>query len=95
MPAVQPPSIYEVGGPSTMAAEGPSFPLPTPGLLIPPSVGAQVEQGQQTATQRDEVIVGLTHMCKALQEVVHAERHNVTANVVEKNPQTSLVLLVL
>ncbi|GJZ98996.1 hypothetical protein Tco_0671547 [Tanacetum coccineum] len=26
MPAVPPSSIYEVGGPSTMAAEGPSFP---------------------------------------------------------------------
>nr|GEX74931.1 hypothetical protein [Tanacetum cinerariifolium] len=38
VPAVQPASVYEVGGPSTMAAEGPSFPLPTPGLPIPPSV---------------------------------------------------------
>ncbi|GJX13228.1 hypothetical protein Tco_0204986 [Tanacetum coccineum] len=38
MPAVPPLSVYEVGGPSTAAAEGSSFPLPTPGLLIPPSV---------------------------------------------------------
>ncbi|GKF46220.1 hypothetical protein Tco_0136022, partial [Tanacetum coccineum] len=38
MPAVPPPSIYEVGGPSITAAEGQSFPLPTPGLPIPPSV---------------------------------------------------------
>ncbi|GJS79310.1 hypothetical protein Tco_0729191 [Tanacetum coccineum] len=38
MPAVQPPSVFEVGGPSTTAAEGPSFPLPAPGLPIPPSV---------------------------------------------------------
>ncbi|GJR95748.1 hypothetical protein Tco_0267922 [Tanacetum coccineum] len=102
MPAMPPPSVYEVGGPSTAAAEGSSFPLPTPGLPIPPSViedlstrlgnleyehgqlvkkviqvsdaevaagvsireigprilaierHVQVEQGQQTATQRDE-----------------------------------------
>nr|GFA59586.1 hypothetical protein [Tanacetum cinerariifolium]GFA59607.1 hypothetical protein [Tanacetum cinerariifolium] len=38
VPAVQPPSVYEVGVPSTAAAEGPSFPLPAPGLPIPPSV---------------------------------------------------------
>nr|GEX33283.1 hypothetical protein [Tanacetum cinerariifolium] len=31
-------STYEVGGPSTTAAEGPSFPLPTPGLSMPPVV---------------------------------------------------------
>ncbi|GJR02094.1 hypothetical protein Tco_0525078 [Tanacetum coccineum] len=34
----EPSSIYEVGGPSTTAAEGPSFPLQAPGLPIPPSV---------------------------------------------------------
>nr|GEY10770.1 hypothetical protein [Tanacetum cinerariifolium] len=38
VPAVQPPSVYEVGGPSIVAAEGPSFPLSAPGLPIPPSV---------------------------------------------------------
>ncbi|GKB62115.1 hypothetical protein Tco_0918301, partial [Tanacetum coccineum] len=38
MPAVPSPSIYEVGGPSTTAAEGQSFPLQAPGLPIPPSV---------------------------------------------------------
>nr|GFB24634.1 hypothetical protein [Tanacetum cinerariifolium] len=32
------PSTYEVGGPSTAAIEGPSFPLPAPGLLMPPTV---------------------------------------------------------
>ncbi|GJY65691.1 hypothetical protein Tco_0467929 [Tanacetum coccineum] len=37
MPAVPPPSVYEVGGPST-AAEGQSFPLPVPGLPVPLSV---------------------------------------------------------
>ncbi|GKB75527.1 hypothetical protein Tco_0942422 [Tanacetum coccineum] len=35
MPVVPPPSTYEVGGPSTAAAEGQSFPLPTPGLPVP------------------------------------------------------------
>ncbi|GKC67504.1 hypothetical protein Tco_1100102, partial [Tanacetum coccineum] len=38
MSAMQPLSVYEVGGPSTAAAEGPSFPLLAPGLPIPPSV---------------------------------------------------------
>ncbi|GJW28840.1 hypothetical protein Tco_0045715 [Tanacetum coccineum] len=38
MPIVPPPSIYEVGGLFTVAAEGKSFPLPAPGLPIPPSV---------------------------------------------------------
>nr|GFB84289.1 hypothetical protein [Tanacetum cinerariifolium] len=31
-------STYEVGGPSTAAIEGPSFPLPAPGLHVPPIV---------------------------------------------------------
>ncbi|GKE80694.1 hypothetical protein Tco_1550694 [Tanacetum coccineum] len=38
MTAVPPPSVYEVGGPSTTAAEGQSFPFPAPGLHIPSSV---------------------------------------------------------
>ncbi|GKF84855.1 hypothetical protein Tco_0249753 [Tanacetum coccineum] len=134
MLAVQPPSVYEVGGPSTAAAKGPSFPFPAPGLPIPPvviedlstrlgnleyghgqlvqkviqvsdeevavgvtigeigqrvfaiegqvqvmasqmvhaadrweQVGAQVEQGQQTAAQRDETITELTQQVQALQ----------------------------
>nr|GEV03720.1 hypothetical protein [Tanacetum cinerariifolium] len=32
------PSTYEVGGPSTAPIEGPSFPLPVPGLPVPPTV---------------------------------------------------------
>nr|GEZ70522.1 hypothetical protein [Tanacetum cinerariifolium] len=31
-------STYEVGGPSTAAIEGPSSPLPAPGLPVPPTV---------------------------------------------------------
>nr|GEV66928.1 hypothetical protein [Tanacetum cinerariifolium] len=31
-------STYEVGGPSIAAIKGPSFPLPTPGLPVPPIV---------------------------------------------------------
>ncbi|GJW39646.1 hypothetical protein Tco_0065491 [Tanacetum coccineum] len=34
MPAVPPPSVYEVGGPSTAAAEGQSIPLPASGLPV-------------------------------------------------------------
>nr|GEX19944.1 hypothetical protein [Tanacetum cinerariifolium] len=129
----EPPSVYEVGGPSTAAAKGQSFPLPAPGLPVPPSViedlstrlgnmeyghrqlvqkviqvsdaevaagisirdislrvftvegqvqvmasqmvhaadkfkqiGTKVEQSQQTATQRDEVIAGLTQQVQVL-----------------------------
>ncbi|GKB66533.1 hypothetical protein Tco_0927945 [Tanacetum coccineum] len=38
MLVVPPSSTYEVGGPSTAAAEGQSFTLPAPGLPMPPSV---------------------------------------------------------
>ncbi|GJR79620.1 hypothetical protein Tco_0150405 [Tanacetum coccineum] len=38
MPVVPLPSTYEVGGPSTAAAEGQSFTHPAPGFLVPPSV---------------------------------------------------------
>ncbi|GJX91195.1 hypothetical protein Tco_0344521 [Tanacetum coccineum] len=38
MLAVPSPSVYEVGGPSTVVAEGPSFPHPTLGLPVPPFV---------------------------------------------------------
>ncbi|GJT87116.1 hypothetical protein Tco_1068833 [Tanacetum coccineum] len=137
MPVVPPPSTYEVGGPSTVAAEGQSFTLPAPGFPMPPSViedlsthmgnleyghgqlvkkviqvsdvevadgiaigeigprvsavegqvhvmasqmvqavgrleqvGTHVEQGQQAATQRDEVIFGLSQQVQTLQATV-------------------------
>ncbi|GJY69647.1 hypothetical protein Tco_0472629 [Tanacetum coccineum] len=38
MPAVQPPSVYEVGGLSTAAAKGLSFPHLASGIPVPPSV---------------------------------------------------------
>ncbi|GJZ87695.1 hypothetical protein Tco_0659305 [Tanacetum coccineum] len=38
MLAVPPPSTYEVGGPSTAAAEGQSFTFPAPGFPVLPSV---------------------------------------------------------
>nr|GEW13702.1 hypothetical protein [Tanacetum cinerariifolium] len=38
MPAVPRPSVYEVGGPFTVDAEGLSFPHPAPGLPVPPSM---------------------------------------------------------
>ncbi|GJZ94837.1 hypothetical protein Tco_0667040 [Tanacetum coccineum] len=36
--AVPPPSVYEVGGPSTVVTEGSSFPHSAPGLPVPPFV---------------------------------------------------------
>ncbi|GJZ08839.1 hypothetical protein Tco_0543122 [Tanacetum coccineum] len=38
MLVVPPPSVYEVGGPSTAANKGPSFPHSASGLHVPPSV---------------------------------------------------------
>nr|GEV76957.1 hypothetical protein [Tanacetum cinerariifolium] len=38
MPAVPPPGSYEVGGPSSVAAEGQSFTLLAPGFPVPPTV---------------------------------------------------------
>ncbi|GKG32939.1 hypothetical protein Tco_0430449, partial [Tanacetum coccineum] len=38
MLAMPPPSVYEVGGPSNVAAEGPSFPHSASGLHVPPAV---------------------------------------------------------
>ncbi|GJU74663.1 hypothetical protein Tco_1266068 [Tanacetum coccineum] len=134
MLVVPPLSVYEVGGPSTTATKGPSFPHSASGLPVPLSViedlsthlgnleyghgqlvqkvihvsdaevadgvtiweigprvfaiegqiqviasqmvhaadrweqvGAQVEQGQQTATQRDKTIAELTQQVLALQ----------------------------
>ncbi|GKA73832.1 hypothetical protein Tco_0780134 [Tanacetum coccineum] len=90
--AVPPPSVYEVGGPYTVVAEGPSFPQGSDaeiaaGVIIGEIgprvlavegkiqvmasqmiqvvdrveyVGVQVELGQQTSTQRDETVTGLT-----------------------------------
>ncbi|GJT83318.1 hypothetical protein Tco_1057660 [Tanacetum coccineum] len=104
--AVPPPSVYEVGGPSTTVAEKPSFPQLVqrvnqvsdvevavgvtigeigPRVLVVEGqiqvmasqmiqvvdrmeqVGAQVELGQQTATQRDETVTRLTQQVQALQ----------------------------
>ncbi|GKA63823.1 hypothetical protein Tco_0763429 [Tanacetum coccineum] len=98
-----PPSTYEVGGPSTAAAEGQSFSLQHLDFLclhniaigeIGPrvsavegqvhvmafqmvqvvgrleQVGTQVEQGQQAATQRDEVIFRLSQQVQTLHAAV-------------------------
>ncbi|GKC70073.1 hypothetical protein Tco_1115956 [Tanacetum coccineum] len=46
--AVPPPSVYEVGGPSTAVAEGPSFPQVASGLPVPSSV---IEENEYTRTR--------------------------------------------
>ncbi|GJU58900.1 hypothetical protein Tco_1236666 [Tanacetum coccineum] len=162
MPAVPPPSVYEVGGPSTDAAEGQSFPLLAPGLPKPPlviedlstrldnlkyghgqlvkkviqvsdvevatgisigeigsrvfaiegqvhvmasqmvhaadrfeQIGTQVEQGQQIATQRDEVIAGLTKQVQALQAAMQqrdTQIQQLQTIVLEMNNQESTLM---
>ncbi|GJS07709.1 hypothetical protein Tco_0364505 [Tanacetum coccineum] len=96
--AVPPPSVNEVGVPSTAVAEGPSFPQGSDaeiavGVIIREiglrvldvegqmqvmaskmiqavdrveQVDVQVELGQQTSTQRDETVTGLTQQVQAL-----------------------------
>nr|GEY21683.1 RNA-directed DNA polymerase, eukaryota [Tanacetum cinerariifolium] len=100
-----PPSTYEIGGPSTAAAEGQSFTLLAPRFLVPQlviedlstgmgnleyehgqlvkkimasqmvqavgrleQVGTQMEQGQQAATQRDEVMFGLSQQGEKIRD---------------------------
>nr|GEV07192.1 hypothetical protein [Tanacetum cinerariifolium] len=62
VPVRQPPSVYEVGGPSTIVAEGPSFPHLAPRLSIPPFViedlstrlgNLEYEHGQRFMLQTD------------------------------------------
>ncbi|GKF31237.1 hypothetical protein Tco_0101035, partial [Tanacetum coccineum] len=113
MPVVPPPSNYEVGGSSTTAAKGQSFPLPTPGQPVPSSVsdaevadGITIEeigprvsavegQGQQTATQRDEVITGLTQQVYALQAAVQqkdSQYHHLQTMVNEMSSRESTLM---
>ncbi|GKF43893.1 hypothetical protein Tco_0130445 [Tanacetum coccineum] len=85
VPAMPPPSTYEVGGPSTVAAEGHSLALLEPRAHVPPSVmashmvqtvsrleqvGTQMEQDQQATAQREEVISGFSQQVKTLQAAV-------------------------
>ncbi|GJT72021.1 hypothetical protein Tco_1031307 [Tanacetum coccineum] len=92
--AVPPPSVYEVGGPSTTRVNQVSDAGVAAGVTIGEigprvyavegqvqvvvsqiahvvdrweQVGAQVEQGQQAAAQRDETVTGLTQQVQALQ----------------------------
>nr|GEY46693.1 hypothetical protein [Tanacetum cinerariifolium] len=75
VPAVQPPSIYEVGGfeyPSGNLEYGHRKLVQRVNQMVHAAdrweqVGAQVKQGQQTAAQRDETVAELTQQVQALQ----------------------------
>nr|GFA15536.1 hypothetical protein [Tanacetum cinerariifolium] len=60
-------STYEVGGPSTAAVEGPSSPLPVPGLLVPPTVIENLSTRLGNLEYRHGVLV------KKMEEVSDAE----------------------
>ncbi|GJT01083.1 hypothetical protein Tco_0822252 [Tanacetum coccineum] len=162
MLTVPPPSVYEVGGPSTTVAEGPSFPHSASALPVPPfvieglstrlgnlenghgqlvqrvnqvsdakvvasvtigelgprvyvvegqvqvmvsqmahtadrweQVGAQVEQGQQTAARRDETVAELTHQVQALQIDVQqrdTQIHQLQTTVTEMSSRESTLM---
>nr|GEZ67940.1 hypothetical protein [Tanacetum cinerariifolium] len=77
MPAVLPPSIYEVGGPSTAAAKGQSSLLPASGLLVPPLViedlstqlGNLKEIGPRVSAIEGQVHVVASYMVQAEDEL--------------------------
>nr|GEX93579.1 hypothetical protein [Tanacetum cinerariifolium] len=66
-------STYEVGGPSTAAIEGPSFPFPAPRLPVPPTVESRVDThpSGQMAVQGRDVIVGSSQQVQTLQTGLH------------------------
>ncbi|GKC82844.1 hypothetical protein Tco_1138561, partial [Tanacetum coccineum] len=81
MLAVPLPSVYEVGGPSTAAAEGSSFPHSASRLFVSDAevaagvsireIGLRVFAVKgQTAAQRDEAVAELTQRVQALQAAV-------------------------
>nr|GEZ68005.1 hypothetical protein [Tanacetum cinerariifolium] len=51
-------STYEVGGPSTAAIERPSFPLPAPGLPVPPTVIEDLESRLDTYPSGQMTVLG-------------------------------------
>ncbi|GJZ66352.1 hypothetical protein Tco_0623048 [Tanacetum coccineum] len=78
--AVPPPNVYEVGGPSTAVAEGPSFPQGSDAEIaagvtireislrvLAVEGQMQVELGQHTSTQRDETRLKIDQQVQALQ----------------------------
>ncbi|GJV64916.1 hypothetical protein Tco_1475744 [Tanacetum coccineum] len=67
MPAVPPPSVYEVGGPSTAVAEGQSFPLPVSRLPVPPSAIKDL------STRLGNLEYGHGHLVKKVIQVSDAE----------------------
>nr|GFA36359.1 putative reverse transcriptase domain-containing protein [Tanacetum cinerariifolium] len=67
-------STYEVGGPSTAAIKGPSFPLPTPGLHVPPTMIEDLrEQVQVMESQAVQVVSGLKEIETIVQQKCHAD----------------------
>nr|GEW97469.1 hypothetical protein [Tanacetum cinerariifolium] len=60
-------STYEVGGPSTAAIEGPSFPLQAPGFLVPPTVIEDLSTRLGNLEYKHEVLM------RKIEEVSDAE----------------------
>nr|GEU62155.1 hypothetical protein [Tanacetum cinerariifolium] len=56
-------STYEVGGPSTAAIEGSSFPLPAPGFHVPPTAI------EDLSTRLVQVVSGLKEIKNRVQQV--------------------------
>ncbi|GKA93337.1 hypothetical protein Tco_0815323 [Tanacetum coccineum] len=67
VPAMPPPSTYEVGGPSTAAAEGQSFTLSALGFSMPPSVI------EELSTSMGNLEYGHRHLVKKVIHVRDAE----------------------
>ncbi|GKC38759.1 hypothetical protein Tco_1051143 [Tanacetum coccineum] len=67
MLVVPPPRVYKVGGPSTTAAEGPSFPHSALGLPVPPLVI------EDLSTRLDNIEYGHGQLVKKVIQVSDAE----------------------
>ncbi|GKA76764.1 putative ribonuclease H-like domain-containing protein [Tanacetum coccineum] len=86
--AVPPPSVYEVGGPSTAVAEGPSFPQVAPGL---PGSDAEIaagviigEIGLRVLAVEGQMQVMASQMIQAVDRVEHV---GVQVDVQQKDTQ--------
>nr|GEU77951.1 hypothetical protein [Tanacetum cinerariifolium] len=77
-------STYEVGGPSTAAIEGPSFPLPAPGLPVPPTVIGDLGNRLGNLEYRHGVLM------RKMEEVSDAEVAN-SIVIEEIHPRVAIV----
>ncbi|GJW88519.1 hypothetical protein Tco_0163859 [Tanacetum coccineum] len=73
MLAVPPPSVYEVGGPSTTVAEGSSFPYSAPGLPVPPFVIEDLSTRLGNLEYGHGIVVGILYQLMVVKKTSFPE----------------------